>query len=363
MFLDRRTFAAGSAALLSGCATVGTRPRTFADCTPLPPVLVDESRVIRTVAGLRPYRAPGFVVRREALGDKALVHNYGHGGGGITLSWGSSKLAAELGLQGHAGAVAVIGCGVMGLSTARLVQEAGFPVTIYAAALPPDTTSNIAGGQFHPFSVFDADSAPPQFIGQFTKALDYSWRRFQIMVGDDYGVRWLPTYVESNSLEEKVIATFPPINRMLRAAEHPFPIDSVRRYDTMYVETGRYLWQLMRDVQVAGGKIEVRRFASAQDLASLPESLIFNCTGLGSRELVGDTELHPVRGQLAILEPQPEVRYAALGDFGYMFPRPDGIILGGTFERDQWNTTPDPKAIARIVARQKRFFDSFRCTA
>ncbi len=116
-------------------------------------MLVDESRVIRTVAGLRPYRAQGFVVRGEQLGEKRLVHNYGHGGGGITLSWGSSKLAAELGLQGHSGPVAVIGSGVMGLSTARLVQEAGFPVTIYAAALPPDTTSNIAGGQFHPFAV------------------------------------------------------------------------------------------------------------------------------------------------------------------------------------------------------------------
>ena len=113
-----------------------------------------QSRLIRAVAGLRPFRRQGFVVRAEALGDKRLVHNYGHGGGGITLSWGTSKLAAELGLMGHSGPVAVLGSGVVGLSTARLVQEAGFGVTIYAAALPPDTTSNIAGGQFHPFSVF-----------------------------------------------------------------------------------------------------------------------------------------------------------------------------------------------------------------
>src|SRR5436189_2413997 len=113
------------------------------------------------MAGLRPYRRQGFVVRAEALGDKRLVHNYGHGGGGITLSWGSSKLAAELGLQGHSGPVAVLGSGVMGLSTARLVQEAGFQVVIYAAALPPDTTSNIAGGQFHPFSVFREESSTP----------------------------------------------------------------------------------------------------------------------------------------------------------------------------------------------------------
>jgi glycine/D-amino acid oxidase-like deaminating enzyme len=340
VLLDRRSFAAGSAALLSGCATVGTRPVAPSSCTPLPKVLVDQGRVIRTVAGLRPYRRSGFVVRAEPLGDKRLVHNYGHGG-----------------------AVAVIGAGVMGLSTARLVQEAGFPVTIYAAALPPDTTSNIAGGQFHPAYVFSDDAASPELLAQFARALDYSWRRFQIMVGDDYGVRWLPTYVEAGSPEEKVIATFPPINRMLTESEHPFPWADTLRYDTVYVETGRYLRQMERDVRLAGGRVEVRRFAAPADIAALPERLVFNCTGLGSRELFGDAELVPVRGQLAILEPQPEVRYAALGGFGYMFPRPDGIVLGGTFERGVWDTNPQPADIERIVASNRRFFARFRCTA
>src|SRR5437868_3753041 len=362
MLLDRRGFAvAGSAALVSGCATVAAR--SYRDCSPLAPVIADESRVIRTMAGLRPYRRSGFVVRADPLGAKRLVHNYGHGGAGITLSWGTSKLATELGLQGHSGPVAVLGSGVVGLSTARLVQEAGFAVTIYAAALPPDTTSNIAGGQFHPAYSFSESAVTPEFMTQFAKALDYSWRRFQIMVGEDYGIRWLPTYVETDSPDAKVIATFPPINRMLTPAEHPFPWASTLRYDTMYVETGRYLRQMIRDLQVAGGKIEVRRFASLADISPLLETLVFNCTGLGSRDLFGDQELRPARGQLAILEPQPEVQYAVTGGPGYMFPRPDGIILGGTFELDQWNTTPDPATIQRIVENHKRFFAQFRCTA
>ena len=361
MLLDRRSFAAGSAALLSGCATLGSqRPL---DCTPLPRVDADPSRLIRSVAGLRPYRRTGFVVRAEALGDKRLVHNYGHGGGGITLSWGSSKLAAELGLQGHQGPVAVMGCGVMGLSTARLVQEAGFEVRIYAAALPPDTTSNIAGGQFHPFAVFHEDEVTPEFRAQFRSALDYSWRRFQIMVGDDYGIRWLPTYVESDSPEAKLLETFPPIDRMLTPAEHPFPWQNALRYDTLYVETGRYLRQMIRDVEIAGGRIEVRKFQSPADVAGLSEILVFNCTGLGSRDLFSDQDLHPARGQLAILEPQPEIRYALTGGPGYMFPRPDGILLGGTFELDQWDTNPEPATIQRIIAAHRRFFSSLRCSA
>jgi glycine/D-amino acid oxidase-like deaminating enzyme len=364
ILLNRRTFAAsGTAALLAGCATVGGRRTAEIGCTPLPPVLVDQSRVIRTVAGLRPYRPSGFVVRAEQLGDKRLVHNYGHGGGGITLSWGSSKLATGLGLQGHSGSVAVLGSGIMGLSTARLVQEAGFPVTIYTAALPPDTTSNIAGGQFHPYAVFKDDRVTTEFKTQFRQALDYSWRRFQIMVGDDYGVRWLPTYVETDSPETQLLETFPPINRELRQEEHPFPLQNVLRYDTMYIGTGRFLRQMIRDVEIAGGRIEIRRFATPADVTSLPESLIFNCTGLGSRQLFGDEDLHPARGQLAILEPQPEIRYAVTGGPGYMFPRPDGILLGGTFELDEWDPTPQPETIARIVSSQKRFFESFRCTA
>lgn len=363
MLIDRRAFAVGSTALLAGCASVGPRSVRPSACTPLPTVLVGQSRVIRTVAGLRPYRRSGFVVRADPLGDKRLVHNYGHGGAGITLSWGTSKLATELGLQGHGGPVAVLGAGVMGLSTARLVQEAGFPVTIYTAALPPDTTSNIAGGQFHPFGLYREDAVTPEWKAQFARALDYSWRRFQIMVGDEYGIRWLPTYSESRRPEEMTIPTFPPINRMLGPGEHPFPLDGVLRIDTLYIETGHYLRQMLRDVRLDGGRIEVRRLATPADIAALSEKLVFNCTGLGSRELFGDRDLRPARGQLAILLPQPEVRYAFTGSSGYMFPRPDGIVLGGTFELDEWSTTPEPDAISQIVASHKQFFDSFRCSA
>ena len=344
--------------LLPGCATTPlARPATATGC--LPPVKVSPDRVIRTVAGLRPYRAPGFVVRAEPLGDKRLVHNYGHGGAGITLSWGTSKLATELGLAGHQGPVAVIGAGVMGLTTARLAQEAGFPVTLYTAALPPDTTSNIAGGQWSPFGHYRDDAVTPEWRAQFAAALDYSWRRFQIMVGEDYGIRWLTTYTEGHVEADP----YHPARRRLAPDEHPFPVDGVSRFDTMYVETGRFLRQLMRDIQIAGGRFAIRNFTSPAEIAALPERLVFNCTGLGARALFGDTELHPVRGQLAILLPQPEVDYAFTGGAGYMFPRPDGIILGGTFERDEWVAEPQPDDIAEIIASHRRLFDGFRCTA
>ena len=56
--------------------------------TPLRPCASTRTASIRTIVGLRPYRAPGFVLRAESFGSQVLVHNYGHGGGGFSLSWG-----------------------------------------------------------------------------------------------------------------------------------------------------------------------------------------------------------------------------------------------------------------------------------
>lgn len=359
----RSILSAAALAPLAACTRPRLQSAPLAGPTAcLPRVEVAPERVIRTAAGLRPYRASGFVVRAEALGAKRLVHNYGHGGAGITLSWGTARLATQLGLPGHSGPVAVIGAGIAGLTTARLVQEAGFPVTVYAAALPPETTSNIAGGQFHPYGHFRDSAVTPEWRAQFRAAVDYSWRRFQIMVGEDYGVRWLPTFAEASSPETPLIPTFPPVNRVLAADEHPFALDNVVRYDTLYVETGRFLRQTMRDIESAGGRFAIRNFAAPADIAALPEPLVFNCTGLGARALFGDHELRPARGQLAILLPQPEIRYALTARAGYMFPRPDGILLGGTFELDEWSTDPDPATIARILADHRRLFAGMRCT-
>lgn len=179
---------------LGACAAPSGRVHAHIQAACMPRVHAVRSRLIRELVGLRPYRESGFVVRREVLGPKNLVHNYGHGGAGITLSWGTSKLATELGLQGHAGPVAILGAGIIGLTTARLVQEAGFPATIYAAALPPETTSNIAGAGWYPSSLFTPEAVTLDFQRQLEAALRYAYRRFQLMIGPDYGIRWMRQY-------------------------------------------------------------------------------------------------------------------------------------------------------------------------
>ncbi len=366
----RRTLLAlGAASLTASCATarglahdIGYRPR---ERTRLAPVIVSEERVIRIDVGLRPFRPSGFRVEREAFGDKVLVHNYGHGGGGITLSWGTSKLAVDLGYDSAKPDCAVLGCGAVGLATARLLQERGARVRIYARDLPPNTTSNVAGAQWWPASVYDNDRATAAFIDQHTQAARFAFRRYQSLVGGGYGVDWETNYSLSNrpnssypAVEGEPMHEFVVNKHDLDPLEHNFPRPFVRRFDTMMIETPLYLRRMELDVRQAGGEIVVRDFADAAQVQALPERTIFNCTGLGAGALFGDGELEPVRGQLAILLPQPEVNYNTIGREGYMFGRRDGIVLGGTFEHGEWSLEPDPAAIAGILARHKSIFDA-----
>jgi glycine/D-amino acid oxidase-like deaminating enzyme len=332
----------------------------------LSPVNVAADREIRTVVGLRPFRPSGFVVRADSLGEKLLVHNYGHGGGGVTLSWGTAYLAAELVREsGKGGPVAVIGCGVIGLATARTLQRRGFDVTIYAKDMPPETTSNIAGASWSPTSVIDEDRRTPAWDAQFERAARFAHRSWQLLAGDEYAVRWREQYNLSDedfgpNWDHEMLHDLFPASRKLEPSENPFPTKVVHVENTMFIEPSIYLNTLVRDFYIFGGRIRRVMFTTPNQLATLSESIVVNCTGLGARELFGDRELTPIKGQLTVLLPQPEVDYAMVGRGLYMFPRRDGIILGGTFERGVETMEPNPEAKKRILAGHQRIFGGMR---
>ncbi len=360
---------ASASAFLSSCATKrvhATLPTTRC----LPRVDVSMDRITRSICGLRPYRRSGFVVRPEKIGDTLVVHNYGHGGAGITLSWGTSKLALDMGAQGHSGAAAVLGSGVVGLSTARLLQESGFAVTIYSKDLPPNTTSNVAGGWWYPVTLCDGQFVTAAFNEQFAKACKYAFERYQTMVGSHYGVRWSPSYQLSHKAfhttgdfgRQGAVGSLTPEFRDLTETQTPFRgFEYVRSFDTMLIEPPVYLPAMMDEFRIAGGKVEVRELRDPGDVASLPEKLVFNCTGLGAKALFNDAELTPVKGQLTFLLPQPEVEYSVVYGGGlYMFSRTDGVLLGGTHDEGNWSLAVDIEVRDQIVAKQKEFFDGMK---
>lgn len=369
MRLSRRAFIGSSLGISAMAATPLRGPALAAapKATSIPPLRVGAELVIRTIVGLRPYRAAGFVLRAEPLGTKVLVHNYGHGGGGFSLSWGCATLAADLVADRSPGRAAVLGCGVIGLTTARILQSRGWQVTIYAADLPPATTSNVAGAQWTPTTVFNEDAVTPAFLDTFRQAAHIANRRFQLMVGSTYGVRWLDNY----ALKVNATSNTPEVDYATRVgivdlyadvetidpASTPFVgFKVVRRFSTMLMEPNTFLPAVERDFLLQGGRIVVRTFHRPAEIAALREPVVFNCTGLGSRALFNDTMLEPVRGQLSILEPQPEIDYTYLTGTLYMFPRNDGIVLGGTFERGNWSTSVDLATQARILAGHEAIF-------
>ena len=179
--------------------------RAYAQVRPAPPlarVRISSARVIRTVVGLRPFRRHGFVLRAEAFGNKTIVHNYGHGGGGFTLSLGLCNTGCRFAgralsrprrrnwLRRH-----------RALHRARSSQDRGWDVTIYASSVPPNTTSNVAGTQWTPCrsSSHSCQDATSEFLDTFRRAARIANRAFQLIVGPTYGVLWIDNYVAGTS--------------------------------------------------------------------------------------------------------------------------------------------------------------------
>jgi D-amino-acid oxidase len=363
-----RLTAAAATALSGGGATAVAAAQTVPTARRLVPVEATLDRVTRTTVGLRPYRAGGFVLYAEGHDTKTIVHDFGHGGGGMSLSWGTALLALDLARLTQKRSAAVVGCGVIGLSTARVLQDAGFGVTIYARELPPATTSNMSGAQWAPTSLFDPTRIDAAFRTQYVAAAGLAYRRFQTLLGEDYGVRWIENYnchdgPRSDFLDSPYVSLIPNLFPQVETygpGRHPFPTRNATRFLTMFIEPNRYLRALQRDYLLRGGRIVARTFNDLHEVLALEEPLVMNCAGLGAKALFGDEQLEPVRGQLSVLAPQPAVDYTVLHGGRYMFPRSDGIVLGGTFEHGATSVDPDQPTVQRIVGDHAEFFGAMR---
>jgi D-amino-acid oxidase len=392
--MNRRTFLERSSLALvgfglSGCATTGLRGGVPARSRRAPirlaPVRASWDRVIRTTVGLRPHRDSGFVLRAERLDAKTIIHNYGHAGAGMSLGWGCGVMVAELAQETGQRRVAVIGCGSPGLTTARQLQRRGFDVTIYAMTVPPDTTSNMSLAGFTPTTALVSNERrTPAWDAQFVRAAEISYRQLQLMVSQNYGVYWIDSYNATDNpapgqgggrgggggaaFDEDLLPEYLRPNRnreVLGPGEHPFRTRYAVRTPALSIEPSIYLDALVRDFLMFGGRIVIRKFDTPRDLMSLTEPVIVNCTGLGSFTLFDDKELVPIKGQLTVMVPQPEVRYRASGrtpsgDNATMNPRSDGIVVGNLQDPGNWSLEVDEGVRQRNVDAAIEFFNAMR---
>jgi D-amino-acid oxidase len=359
--LDRRRLIQGSLALsglgLAGCTTamaprkgLNTAGLAADDIPPLlAPVRAHPDRLFDITVCLRPFRAKGPRIEAEQIGDTLVVHNYGHGGSGWSLSWGSANLAIQKALVNSPNQVAVIGCGVIGLTSAIMAQRAGAAVTLYARDLLPQTRSSRATGSWTPDSRISLrDEAGPQFGELWEQMARFSFKTYRQYLGlPGTPVEWTDRYTLSDiPLEEARaeaeapkpgdlifgqyndrIRDLTPRSQELPEGATPFPVKYVRRSESMQFNIADYGHTLMTDFFTAGGKFVRKEFHAPNDLTQLKEKVVINCPGYAAREWWNDNSIVPVRGQIAWLIPQPEVHYG----FNYrnisILSRRDGIVV------------------------------------
>lgn len=305
------------------------------------------------IAGLRPYREQTYRLEPEVVGNKFVVHNYGHGGAGITLSWGCAHEVVDV-ITAHGVAandsVAVLGAGVMGLTAATLLLARSLKVTVYAKEFPPQTTSNKAGGQWAPSMVNHRDSV------QFTRILRRAFREHEAR-GAEFGVSARENYtlVRASNFESCPRDVIPPPTAF---AHLPFAHlkSSGFGYATLLVEPPIFLAKMQDDLKAANVAFNPRELHDLGEISGLPESIVVNCTGLGSKAICKDKLMHPIKGQLVLLPPQPNLQYLFAGHHGYLFPRKDCVVVGGSEEMDATDPTPDMNICRAILANMKGLF-------
>ncbi|HYC66173.1 MAG TPA: FAD-dependent oxidoreductase, partial [Reyranellaceae bacterium] len=322
----------------------------------------------------------------ERVGNTLVVHNYGHGGSGWSLSWGSSARAVRLAMGASPREVAVIGCGALGLTSAILAQRAGARVTIYAREQLPLTTSAAATGEWTPDSrVAQAGVARPEFAAVWEEMARLAFRIHREYLGlPGPPVEWIDQYAVTAPAPRETAAPTPaaampgisyahyaqrirditPTWRRVPIEATPFKGTSAARSEIMVFNIAGYSHGLMNDFFVAGGQYRRSEFRTPAEVAALPQKVVINCTGLGARALWKDEALTPVRGQIARLIPQPDVRYGLTYRHILTVPRRDGLVVqsfaGGDKGYGDMNEAPDRAEAEEAV---RTLAEAFRANA
>ncbi|GGU50934.1 amino acid oxidase [Streptomyces albospinus] len=262
------------------------------------------------------------------------------------------------GTAGDAG-VCVVGGGVIGLTSAIVLAENGYRVRLLTRDAAGETTSAVAGALCWPYR-----------IQPYEDAVRWSLRSFEVLAGlaeqpAETGARMvagLMAEVPADPGADGLAAWYDAVPGMRRARPDELPegYGSGRRACTPLVDMPAHLRYLEQRLAVAGGIVERRAVASLAE-AGRGARTVVNCSGLGARELVPDPQVHPVQGQLVIVENPGIDTWLATADSAaaetaYVLPQPFGVVLGGTARENAWSREPDPAVAEAIVARCARFF-------
>ncbi|HEY7285746.1 MAG TPA: FAD-dependent oxidoreductase [Vicinamibacterales bacterium] len=375
--IGRRQFLAGAGAVaalgvLDGCRFLRDSGTTAAPKLQLWPVHASIDRITRITVCTRPFRPQGPRFDVEKIGTKTVVHNYGHGGSGWSLSWGSGAIATANAMATGERDIAVIGCGALGLTSALLLLRAGARVTIYAKELPPNVRSSLATGLFTPDSrICLEEHATPAFKQQWTQMARASFDAYQAFLGlSGTPVEFVDNYFVTDDLTNERPRTPPDSRPAFAELQHELIPDLIPRgvqFEPGQHTLGRrrllgnsqlmfnlasYQRTLVADFTANGGRIEIAEFHSPADFQRLKEKTLVNATGYGARALFGDNSIVPVRGQLARMMPDSNVTYGLFYNRVGFVPRRDGLVFQVTGDNDYYGYNDDAERPDRAEAER-----------
>ncbi len=298
----------------------------------LAPIRAHVDRIYDMKSCLRPFRTKGPNLSVERIGDATVIHNYGHYGSGWCLSWGSADLQVQKAMSFSPKKIAVIGSGIIGLTSAVVALRAGAQVTIYTRELLPRTRSYRANGVWGPGTVALASEAPANLGDIWEHMVRISWKNFRPYMGmAGNPIAWSDHYTLSDTPFDAPPPPLPPMANgqarpefynmgdrandldakpeVLTPEINPFPVKYGNRVTKMFFNFSEYGYLLTSEFFSRGGKIVIRDFHSPDELAHLPEKVIINCPGYAAHDWWRDKAMIPVRGQTEWLIPQPEVNY------------------------------------------------------
>jgi len=257
--------------------------------------------------------------------------------------------------------IAVVGAGIMGLPTAVMLTEIFCKpeVTLIAEKFSPDTTSDTAGSVIWPADHSEIGSHDSRRDYWTKVTFQYLYHLFSSSLSKTLDINLVPMYEVYDEEREDpwwkdYVLGFRHVGEEEMKTLHYPAGKKCWSYSTLMMISTSYLKWQMEQFKANGGIVVQRRLESLEEIDGTYD-IIVNCTGLGSRQLVNDPEMYPIRGQLITVD-APWIKNVFVyetedNEITYVLPRTDSVVLGGTADVGNWSTQVDPLVSKGIMER------------